>query len=67
MRTDELKLAYSNYGPEVMAAIDAGVDVSLLLENLALTPTQRIEQLQSVVSFFEDLQRATGRLHDSIR
>jgi hypothetical protein len=31
-----------------------------LVENLKLTPTERLEQLQNVVKFFEDLRQASG-------
>jgi hypothetical protein len=34
------------------------VDVTLLIENLKLTPTQRIEQLMSMQRFVEEMQRA---------
>lgn len=58
MRESELEQAYGQGNPVVSAAIAAGVDVSVLVENLRLTPTERIEQLQSVIGFFEELQRA---------
>ncbi|HLT31860.1 MAG TPA: hypothetical protein VK013_17615 [Myxococcaceae bacterium] len=32
-----------SFGPDWDAAIKAGIDVHLLLENLELTPTERIE------------------------
>jgi hypothetical protein len=41
--------------------------VSPLVETLALTPSERLEQLQAVVSFHEQLQRATGHRHDAVR
>lgn len=67
MREEELKRAYALGRPEIVEAIDAGTDVSMLLENLALTPTQRLEQLQQVVSFLEALRLATGTEHDPVR
>lgn len=60
MREAELEQAYGQGDPEIRAAIAAGVDVSMLVENLRLTPTERLEQLQNVVKFFEDLRRASG-------
>lgn len=61
MRETELEKAYGQGAPEVSAAIAAGVDVSMLVENLRLTPTERLEQLQRVVEFFEELQQAGRR------
>ena len=47
-----------DYGPDWQAAIDYGIDVSLLLENLSLTPAQRLARLQQVVEFHALLRRA---------
>jgi hypothetical protein len=60
MREAELEQAYGRGDPEICAAIAAGVDVSMLVENLKLTPTERLEQLQRVIEFFEDLRQASG-------
>ncbi len=60
MREAELEKAYGQGSAEISAAIAAGVDVSILVENLELTPTERLEQLQHVVQFFEELQKASG-------
>lgn len=38
--------------------MDYGIDVTLLLENLALTPAQRLRRLQQVVHFHEALRNA---------
>jgi hypothetical protein len=51
-----LRQAFPSYGPEWDAAIDAGVDVSLLEENLRLTSTERIEQLQRMTELYEALR-----------
>ncbi len=45
-------------GPDWRAAIAYGIDVSLLLENLARTPAQRLARLQQVVEFHEQLRQA---------
>jgi hypothetical protein len=47
-----------SYGPDWDAAIAYGIDVSLLLENLALTPAQRLARLQQVVDFHALLRDA---------
>lgn len=51
-----LRKAFPSYGPDWDAAIDAGVDVSLLEENLRLTPTERLEQLQRMTELYEALR-----------
>ncbi len=50
--------ALPDYGPDWQAAIDYGIDVSLLLENLALTPAERLARLQKVVEFHALLRGA---------
>lgn len=49
---------YAHFGPDFLAAIDAGIDVTQLLANLALTPTQRLEQLDAMTRFFEAVHGA---------
>lgn len=45
-----------SYGPNWDAAIDFGIDVVLLLRNLELTPTERIEQLSEMTELVESLR-----------
>lgn len=47
---DELKAAFPSLGPDWDAAIDAGIDVSLILENLDLSPTARVQLLESLLT-----------------
>lgn len=47
-----------DFGPDWWAAIEFGIDVSLLIENLLLTPAQRLERLQQLVDFHEHLRDA---------
>ena len=42
----------------VIEAYKAGVDRTLLRENLKLTPTGRLERLQSMTQFYEEAQQA---------
>jgi hypothetical protein len=53
---DLLRQAFPSYGPEWDAAIEAGADVSLLEENLRLSPTERLEQLQRMTELYELLR-----------
>ncbi len=50
-----LRAAFPSYGPDWDAAIDYGIDVSLLIDNLELTPSQRIEQLQRTLDLMAAL------------
>jgi len=55
---DELKAAFPSYGPDWDAAVDLGVDVSILLENLSLTPTERLARLEALVNETDALKAA---------
>ena len=46
-----LRQAYGHRGPAWEAAIEAGVDVSLLEENFHKTPQQRLEAFQDALDF----------------
>jgi hypothetical protein len=47
-----------SYGPDWERAIEFGVDVVLLLENLARTPAERLRRLQQVADFHALLRDA---------
>lgn len=47
----------------VLARIESGVDVSQIIENLALTPTERIRKMVRFVKLARTMQRGrAGRL-----
>ncbi|HEV7642980.1 MAG TPA: hypothetical protein VGO50_03480 [Pyrinomonadaceae bacterium] len=48
-RSLEEKLLNPRPGSKVAAAKEFGIDLTLLLKNLRLTPQQRIDQLQEVM------------------
>ena len=48
------KRATSGYGEQS----ESGIDISLLRENLKLTPTQRIEKMRRALSFVMEVRRA---------
>ncbi len=48
-------------GSKLAAAKDYGIDLTLLLENLDLTPTERLEKLAAAQRFHEELRRAGQR------
>ena len=57
MRTPEEKLLNPRPGSKIAEARDYGIDLSLIVENLRLTPEQRIKKLQSAMISFDSLQR----------
>ena len=52
------RAALPSYGPDWDRAIEFGIDVTLLLENLARTPAERLARLQQVVEFHALLREA---------
>ena len=42
----------------IQRAIEYGVDISLLKENLRRTPAERIERLERVLEFMQEVRRA---------
>ncbi len=55
-RSIEEKLLNPKPGSKIAAAKEAGVDLNELLENLKLTPTQRVEKLQRKMYELEELK-----------
>lgn len=45
-----------SYGPDWDAAIEYGIDVTLLKRNLQLTPTERLMQLDDMLATFAELR-----------
>ena len=63
MRREDLRDSFPSYGPDWDAAIEYGIDVSLLIHNLELTPGERIAQLQWVSETHEVLSPGRNRDH----
>ncbi len=57
---DELRAAFPSSGPDWDRAVELGIDVSMLVENLALTPTERLVQLEQLLNETDALRRAAG-------
>jgi len=51
-------------GSKIEAAKKYGVDLTLNIERLALTPAERLLEMESAMRFAEELQRAMGNLTD---
>jgi hypothetical protein len=45
-------------GSKLSAAKELGIDLTLLLENLALAPTERLQKHCAVQALYEELRRA---------
>lgn len=58
-RTPEEKLLNPKPGSKIAAAQEFGIDLSLLVKNLRLTPDQRVRNLQSAMFGVEELIRAS--------
>lgn len=57
-RTPEEKLLNPRPGSDIAAARDFGIDLTLLVSQLRLTPQQRIDQLQESMDFVVELDSA---------
>jgi hypothetical protein len=55
-RSLEDKLLNPRPGSKVAAAKEFGIDLTLTLKNLKLTPQQRIDQLQEVMRFHHEIR-----------
>jgi hypothetical protein len=63
--TEPLRTTSDALAPNpVIDAYKAGIDRSLLRENLKLTPEERIRKLAAFVRFTGALQQAGRRLHE---
>jgi len=58
-RTPEEKLLNPKPGSKIAAAQEFGIDLTLLVKNLRLTPDQRVKNLQSAMVGLEELIRAS--------
>jgi hypothetical protein len=61
---EELKRAFPSYGPDWDKAIEMGIDVSMLLENLKLTPDERLKQLEDLLNETQGLKAVFQLLTD---
>jgi hypothetical protein len=49
-------------GSKIAAAKEFGIDLTLNLRSLALTPDERTAEMERALEFVEDLQRAGAKL-----
>ena len=65
MTPKQRKLAYElitnpPHGSDIAAAKEYGIDLTLLVENLDLTVTQRLRKLYSVTTFLQKVRQGNG-------
>ncbi len=60
-RTIEEKLLNPKPGSKIAAAKEFGIDLTLLVENLRLTPDQRVRNLQQAMYGVEELLKSSKR------
>jgi hypothetical protein len=60
-RTIEERLLNPKPGSEIAAAKEFGIDLTLLVENLRLTPDQRVRNLQKAMYGVEELLKSSKR------
>jgi len=60
---NKIKEAIYEYKPKdpIQEAIEYGLDITLLYENLSRTPTERIENFLNIFEFVEELKRARAK------
>jgi hypothetical protein len=63
---EELRASFPSYGPSWDAAVKMGIDVSLLLENLELTPAARLERLEQLLNEIDALRSSVKRSNGSV-
>ena len=56
---DESRSRRPSYGPEWDAAVEFGIDVSLIESNAELTPAERIQELVTMNRLHEGIQART--------
>lgn len=64
-RTPEEKLLNPRPGSKIAEAKEYGIDLTLIVENLRLTPEKRIEKIQKAMVGFDELRRSANRLDNS--
>ncbi|CAN5735599.1 hypothetical protein BH24ACI3_BH24ACI3_13790 [soil metagenome] len=61
MRTPEEKLLNPRPGSKIAEARDYGIDLTILVENLRLTPEQRLKKMQSAMIGLDSLRREVDK------
>jgi hypothetical protein len=49
-------------GSKIAAAKEFGVDLTLTLRRLTMTPAERLEEMEGALAFVEDLRKAAEQL-----
>lgn len=63
--TEDAGRSLPSYGPGWDSAIEAGIDVTMIEQNLQLSPAERLSQLESANLFVAEVQART--VPDAVR
>jgi hypothetical protein len=61
-RTPEEKLLNPKPGSKIAAAKEFGIDLTLIVRQLRLTPQQRLDELQSAMESMQGLSKARKKM-----
>lgn len=64
-RTPEEKLLNPKPGSKIAAAKEFGIDLTLLVRQLRLTPQQRLDELQSAMESMKELSKARKKFRQN--
>jgi len=65
MRTPEEKLLNPRPGSKIAAAKEFGIDLTLLIENIRLTPQERVDNLQGAMRSLNIIRKGRGKVEKS--
>ena len=66
-RTPEEKLLNPQPGGKIADAVSYGIDITQIVENMRLTPEQRLQKLQSAMISFERLHNEVAKSRQRVR
>ena len=66
-RTPEEKLLNPRPGGKIADAVSYGIDITQIVENMRLTPEQRLQKLQSAMISFERLHNEVAKPRQRVR
>ncbi len=66
-RTPEEKLLNPKPGSKIAAAKEFGIDLTLLVRQLRMTPEERLNELQGAMESFEEFARQAKLARENLR
>ena len=65
--TPEEKLLNPRPGSKIAAAKEFGIDLSLLVRQLRLTPEERLDELQNAMDSFENFAKEVEKAREKVK